>query len=153
VLSVPSLWALWFKKESYFKTKPSIMDNIYRRDPDPPLAIAEWGWRFHHLGIPTEEEIPGEAYLEQYKFAHGGFNTSPFGVEWMRFDPDSPVHELIQKVPHLAFEVDDLDRELQNHDFNVITPPGSPSGGVRVAMIEHNGAPVELIEFSANKGI
>jgi len=26
-----------------------------------------------------------------------------------------------------------------------------PSDGVRVAMIEHNGAPIELIEFENNK--
>jgi hypothetical protein len=29
----------------------------------------------------------------------------------------------------------------------VITEPNSPSDGTRVAMIEHNGAPIELIEF------
>ena len=123
-----------------------IMKN-HRSDPDPPLAIAEWGWRYHHLGIPVTGPIPGENYFPEYKFYHGGFSSSPFGIEWMRFEPDSPVHALVQKVPHLAFEVDDLDRELQKRDFHIITPPGSPSGGVRVAMIEHNGAPVELIEF------
>jgi hypothetical protein len=121
--------------------------KIHRSDNDPPLAIAEWGWRYHHLGIPVIEPVPGEKYHSEYKFYHGGFSDSPFGVEWMRFDPDSPVHELIKKVPHIAFEVDNLDLELQKNDFNVISPPGSPSAGVRTAMIEHNGAPIELIEF------
>jgi hypothetical protein len=131
--------------------KQSMMDNTTRKDADPPPAIAEWGWRFHHLGIPTKGEIPGEAYLEKYKFAHGGFPTSPFGIEWMRFDEDSPVHALIQKVPHLAFEVDDLELELTKHPFAVISPVSSPSPGVRTVMIEHNGAPVELIEFSGQE--
>jgi hypothetical protein len=54
-------------------------------------------------------------------------------------------------VPHIAFEVDDLDLELKRHDFNIITQTNSPSEGVRVAMIEHNGAPIELIEFVRKK--
>jgi hypothetical protein len=69
----------------------------------------------------------------------------------MRFEPDSPVHEIIQRIPHLAFEVDDLDAELQKHPFKVISPPGSPSGGVRTAMILDNGVPIELIEFRIPK--
>jgi hypothetical protein len=69
----------------------------------------------------------------------------------MRFDKDSPVSKLIQTVPHIAFEVRDIDYELANHDFNVISEPESNTEGIRVAMIEYNGAPIELIEFKLNK--
>ena len=118
-----------------------------RREYELPQALVEWGWKYHHLGIPTNEKMPGEKYLPQFKFYHSGFPTSPFGVEWMRFEKDSPIHPLIQKVPHLAFEVEDLDHELSTRNLKVITPPNPPAEGIRVAMIEHNGAPVELIEF------
>jgi len=74
-----------------------------------------------------------------------GFATSPCGIEWMRFDPDSPVHPLIKAVPHVAFEVDDLPTALQGKE--ILTEPNSPSEGVVVAMILDNGAPVELIQF------
>jgi hypothetical protein len=121
---------------------------IKRQDEEPPLAIAEWGWRYHHLGIPTDQSMKGERYLPQFKFYVTGFDSSPFGIEWMRFEPDSPIDGLIQRVPHLAFEVDDLDAELDRHDFNILTPPNSPGEGTRVAMIVHNGAPIELIEFN-----
>jgi hypothetical protein len=57
------------------------------------------------------------------------------------------MHELIKTLPHIAFEVDNLDLALKQYDFNVLTKPNSPGQGIRVAMIEHNGAPVELIEF------
>jgi hypothetical protein len=117
-----------------------------RRDHEPPRAIAEWGWRFHHLGVPTTEPHPGEYYLEQFKFHVSGFWTSPYGVEWMRFEPGSPVAEIIQKVPHLAFEVDDLDAAIEGKE--ILTPPNSPSENLRVAMILHNGAPVELMQFT-----
>ena len=59
------------------------------------------------------------------------------------------VHELIQTVPHIAFVVEDLDFELATRGFTILTKPNPPSEGVRVAMIEHNGVPIELIEFSS----
>jgi len=87
------------------------MENI-RKDNEMPEAIDKWGWKYHHLGVPTKEKMPNERYLPQFKFYVSGFPTSPFGVEWMRFEADSPIHPLIQSVPHLAFQVKDLDYEL-----------------------------------------
>ena len=121
--------------------------DIKRLDHEFARCIEEWGWKYHHLGVPTEEKMPDERYIPHLKFYVSGFDTSPFGIEWMRFDADSGIHPLIQKVPHLAFVVKDLDYELVNRNFNLLGEPNSPSGGVRVAMIEHNGAPIELMEF------
>ena len=118
-----------------------------RSDYELAECIEQWGWKYHHLGIPTQEKKPDEIYLSHLKFSVSGFRTSPFGVEWMRFDADCPIHPLIQTVPHLAFEVMDLNYELKRHKFNLLGKPTLPSDGVRVAMIEHNGAPIELIEF------
>ena len=126
------------------------MQNI-RLDHELAECIEHWGWKYHHLGIPTKKKMPNEVYLPNFKFYVSGFSTSPFGVEWMRFEQDSPISSLIQSVPHIAFEVTDLDYELTNRKFNLIGEPNSPSGGVRVAMIEHNGAPIELIEFGKLK--
>ena len=126
--------------------------NHIRKDHELPEATKAWGWKFHHIGIPTREKMPGETYLPQLKFFVTGFETSPFGIEWMRFEDDSAVLPLIRNVPHIAFEVTDLDAELKRGAFNVITWPNSPAEGIRVAMIEHNGAPVELIEFTGKSG-
>jgi hypothetical protein len=118
-----------------------------REDHELPESIEKWGWKYHHLGIPTSKVMPNEKYLPQFKFYVSGFNTSPFGIEWMRFEKDSPIDHLIRTVPHLAFEVEDLDFELKHRGLKVITAPNLPSEGIRVAMVEHNGAPIELIEF------
>lgn len=123
------------------------MDRI-RYDHELPEATEKWGWKYHHLGIPTMQKMPGEKYLPQYRFYVSGFDSSPYGIEWMRFEKDSPVDELIQSVPHIAFEVRNLDHELATRQFKIISGPGNPSEGARVAMIEHNGAPIELIEFN-----
>jgi len=117
-----------------------------RQEHEPPAAIAEWGWRYHHIGIPTDTPREGEIYLEKYRMHVSGFDTSPYGVEWMRFESESPVSLLVRSVPHLAFEVDDLDRALEGKEL--IDEPSSPMTGVRVAMILHDGMPVELLEFS-----
>jgi len=116
-----------------------------RRDHEPPAATGSWGWRYHHVGIPTQTPRKGEHYIEHLGLHVCGFDSSPYGVEWMRFAHDSPVSELVRRVPHVAFEVDDLDTELQGKE--ILSGPASPSEGVRAAMIVHNGAPVELIEF------
>jgi hypothetical protein len=127
-------------------------NNPYKRlDHEPPLATSSWGWRYHHTGIPTGRIMPGERYLAQFKLYVCGFDRSPFGIEWMRFESDSPIHPLIKTIPHIAFEVDDLDAELSRHDFHILTPPNAPGEGIRVAMIEHDGAPLELIEFKAKR--
>jgi hypothetical protein len=118
---------------------------------EPPVATTEWGWRYHHLGIPTDEPRPDEVFLEELAMHVSGFPTSPYGVEWMRFEPDSPISELIQRVPHLAFEVDDLDEALVGK--TLLGEPTSPMDGVRVAMILHNGMPVELMQFNRPRGI
>ncbi|MEJ2104933.1 MAG: hypothetical protein P8X47_10195, partial [Ignavibacteriaceae bacterium] len=89
---------------------------------------------------------PKEKYLKKYKFYVSGFDTSEFGIEWMRFEKDSPVSEIIQKVPHIAFEVDDLEVAVKGKQL--IGKIEAPSKGVRTAMILENGAPVEFIEFS-----
>jgi hypothetical protein len=125
--------------------------KIQRKENEQPLVTAEWGWRYHHIGVPTDKPIEGETYLPQFKLYVSGFDTSPYGIEWMRYEPESPIDELIKTVPHIAFEVDDLDFELSRHDFQIITPPNAPGEGIRVAMISHNGAPIELIEFSKER--
>lgn len=123
------------------------MKNIKRKDHEPPYVTAARGWRYHHLGIPTKEVRPGEVHLPHLKLHVSGFSTSPFGVEWMRFDDDCPFAAVVKTVPHVAFAVDDLDRELEACGLEILCPPGAPSEGVRAAMVLHDGAPIELIEF------
>jgi catechol 2,3-dioxygenase-like lactoylglutathione lyase family enzyme len=101
--------------------------------------------RYHHIGIPTREVREEETYLSQFKVFVSGYETSPFGVEWMRFEPGSPIPELVQTVAHVAFEVDDLEAALRGRE--ILIAPNSPSGGVRVAFIVADGAPVELLEI------
>ncbi|MCK9209544.1 MAG: hypothetical protein M0P61_01775 [Ignavibacteriaceae bacterium] len=120
-----------------------------RKDHEPPAVIARKGWRYHHLGIPTTIPRPNERHLKHLKVFVEGFESSPYGIEWIRFEPDCQVSELIRTVPHIAFEVDDLDTALAGQ--TLIAEINSPSDGVRVAMIIDDGAPIELLEFDKSK--
>lgn len=101
--------------------------------------------RYHHLGIPTSESRPGERYLAEFGMHVSDYETSPFRIEWMRFDEDSPVPELVQRVPHVAFVVDDLQAALAGRE--VLIAPNSPSRGILVAFVVDDGAPVELMQI------
>jgi hypothetical protein len=88
------------------KGGPGLHEYL-RQDNDPPAAIARNGWRYHHVGIPTQTPRPDEIHVPHLHIHVAGFQTSPFGVEWMRFDPDAPYPEAVKTIPHVAFEVDE----------------------------------------------
>ena len=117
-----------------------------RRPEEPPAAVARLGWRYHHLGIPHTDARPDEKYIDHLGIHVCGFETSPYGIEWIRFEAHCQVPALVKTTPHVAFAVDDLDDALRGQE--VLIAPNAPSPGVRVAFIVHNGAPVELLEFT-----
>jgi hypothetical protein len=101
--------------------------------------------RYHHVGIPTTERREGERLIKGHATFVSGYETSAYGIEWMRFEPEALVPELVRTVPHVAFEVDDLSAEIAGKE--ILIAPNSPSAGVTVAFIVENGAPVEFLQF------
>ncbi len=105
--------------------------------------------RYHHLGIPTKKPVDGEVYLEEFKLYHFRYEKSEFGIEWMRYEEECPLPEIVKTAPHIAFEVDDIYEAIKGR--KIIIEPNSPSEGNVVAFIEENGAPVELIQIRKGK--
>jgi hypothetical protein len=101
--------------------------------------------RYHHLGIPTDRPLPEADHIAAHKMYASGYEQSPYGVEWMKFEPGCRLPELVKTVPHVAFVVEDLQAEIAGKD--VLIPPNSPSAGLTVAFIVDNGAPVEFLQF------
>ena len=101
--------------------------------------------KYHHIGIPTGKPLPEEDYNAEYKMYASGYFQSPYGVEWMRFDSDCALPELVKTVPHVAFVVDDLEAAIAGKE--VLIKPNSPTEGVTVAFIVDNGAPIEFLQF------
>ena len=101
--------------------------------------------KYHHLGIPTKEKREGETYIKEFNVYVSGYDTSPYKIEWMRFEKDSPTPKLVKTIPHIAFEVDNLNEALKGKEL--LIEPNSPSRGVMVAFIIENGAPVEFLQI------
>lgn len=101
--------------------------------------------KYNHVGIPTTAKFDGEIPLPHLQVTVSDHQNNPFGIQWQRYWEDAPYPELVKTVPHVAFEVDDLAEAIR--DQKVIIAANSPSRGVLVAMIEVNGAPVELMQI------
>jgi hypothetical protein len=101
--------------------------------------------KFNHLGIPTSERFDGEIDLPHLQITVSDHQDNAFGIQWQRYWDGAPYPDLVKTVPHVAFEVEDLDEALRGE--HVIIEPNSPSPGVRVAFIEVRGAPVELLQI------
>ena len=101
--------------------------------------------KYNHIGIPTCEVRENEQYLEELDLHCTDHESNPFGIQWMRYGKRCALPNKVKTMPHVAFEVDDLEEALKGQ--KVIIEPNSPSEGVTVAFIEVDGAPVELMQF------
>jgi hypothetical protein len=106
--------------------------------------------KYHHLGIPTTKKMPGERYLEWLHVWVSGYEESNYHIEWMRYEPECRLPEIVKTIPHLAFEVDDVVEAIKGK--KIIIEPNGPSEGVLVAFIEENGAPIEFIQDKHRHG-
>jgi hypothetical protein len=101
--------------------------------------------RFHHVGVITDETQPGEIYVPATKVHVTNPGDHPYRIEYLRFEPDSPVTGPVRTQPHMAFQVDDLQAELAGAD--VLLGPFRAMEGLRVAFILQDGAVIEFMEF------
>ncbi len=100
------------------------------------------------MGIPTTEKRLDERYSSSFKmYTTKGHN--PFRIQYHRFEEGCPLHPLIQTKVHVAFKVNDLAEAIKNQQ--VIMAPYEPFTGFKVAMIEVEGAPIELIETTLSE--
>ncbi|WP_066566537.1 hypothetical protein [Snodgrassella sp. CFCC 13594] len=98
----------------------------------------------HHIGIPTQEVRNGERFSAKVGMYTSDDLSGPIPVQWHRYTPSSPLPALIKEQPHLAYKVNDLEASIIGHC--VILGPYEPIDDYLVAMIDHGGIPVELIQ-------
>jgi len=101
--------------------------------------------KYDHLGIPTNVPQEGEFYMEAFDTHITDHESNPYGIQWMRYGPNCRLPEIVKTMPHIGFEVDDLDEALKGQE--ILIQPNSPSPGVVVAFILCDGAPVELLQY------
>ncbi|MFA6408890.1 MAG: hypothetical protein WCW01_01770 [Gammaproteobacteria bacterium] len=108
-------------------------------------------YRYNHIGIPTKKKLKNEEYLPEHDMYVSGYQENEFNIEWMRYGKKSKTPEIVKKLPHVAFEVDDVYEAIKGHE--VIIEPNVPGKGYCciVAFVLINDAPVEFIQFTKRK--
>lgn len=101
---------------------------------------------FHHIGFPTTQKHEGETYLEDGKMYITDAAANPHAIEWLRYEPESPMPDILKKTAHVAYVVDDLDEALVGK--TILLEPFAPMEGLRVAFILDEGAPIEYMQMS-----
>ena len=103
--------------------------------------------QFHHVGVITDEEQPGEIYVPATKVHVTNPNDHPYRIEYLRFEPDSPVTGPVREQPHMAFQVEDLQAEIAGEQ--VLLGPFRAMEGLQVVFILKDGAVFEFMQFDA----
>jgi hypothetical protein len=102
---------------------------------------------FDHIGMTTTDKQPGEMYVEATKVWVTDPKASPQHIEYLRYEPDSPLSGPIVDLPHVAFRVDSLDEHIEGED--VILGPFNATDTLRVVFIYKDGLVWEFMEGAA----
>jgi hypothetical protein len=105
---------------------------------------------FHHAGVITDEKQPGESYVAATKVWVTDPLQHPYRIEYLRFEPDSPVSGPVRDLPHFAYRVADLDAEIAGKD--VLLGPFEAMPGLRVVFVQVDGGVLEFMEFAEEAG-
>ena len=106
-------------------------------------------YRYNHIGIPTTKKMKNEKYWPDFDIYTSGYEENEFNIEWMRYGDNLPNPDIVKRLPHVAFEVDDIFKAIKGHE--VIIEPNSPCQGLIVAFVLINDAPVELMQWMNRK--
>jgi hypothetical protein len=103
--------------------------------------------RFDHVGVVTDEPKPDESWVEATRVWVTSPRAHPYNVEWLRFEPDSPVTGPLRTQPHVAYRVDDVHEAVKGHE--VLLEPFDVGGGfLTVAFVDVGGAIVEFMQYA-----
>ncbi|WP_432663518.1 hypothetical protein R9X47_23425 [Wukongibacter baidiensis] len=99
---------------------------------------------FMHVGVPTSNEQANENYVDSLKVYVTNPDEHELKFEYLRFEKDTPLPEIMQKNPHVAYKVDSIERTAK--DAKVIVEPFDVNENTRIAFIVKDGVVFELME-------
>jgi hypothetical protein len=103
---------------------------------------------FDHIGVTVLEKpaaaifVPATRVWVTNPRAHAG------NVEWLYYEPDSPVTGPIRDLPHVAYRTQDLLGTLPKLDEVLLEPFDVGNGFVLAAFGLLRGIPVELMQYA-----
>ena len=106
--------------------------------------------KFEHIGLITNRKQAGEDFVESTRVWVTNPKEHPFHVEWLRYEPDSPVKGPVREQAHVAYSVENLQEASKG--LRVLLEPFEVGGFARVGFYEcQDGAVVELMEYLGHR--
>jgi hypothetical protein len=102
---------------------------------------------FDHIGLVTDDVKPGESWVEATRVWVTNPRQHPYHVEWLRFEPDSPVTGPLRTEPHVAYRVEDVQAAIEGLDV-LAEPFDVGDGFLTVAFVMVGGAVVEFMQYA-----
>jgi len=100
---------------------------------------------FDHVGIVTTEKKAGEIFIEPTRVWITDFSKHPYRVEWLRYEPDSPVTGPVRQGPHVAYRVPSIAEASRG--LKVLLEPFDVGFAVVAFFQTPDGAVIELMEY------
>jgi hypothetical protein len=102
---------------------------------------------FDHIGLVTDEQKAGESWVEATRVWVTSPRAHPFNIEWLRFEPDTPVTGPLRTEPHVAYRVPDVNVAIEGH-YVLAEPFDVGNGFLMVAFVLIDGAVVEFMQYT-----
>ena len=99
---------------------------------------------FNHVGMVLPEKMEGMIYVEPLKVHITDCTQSPNKIEFLYFEPDSPLPALMQQQAHIAYAVPNIEEAIK--DAKVLFGPYD-MGHMWLAFVEEEGVAIEFNEF------
>ena len=104
--------------------------------------------KFDHVGIPTTGKKTGEQFVAATRVWITDAYKHPFRVEWLRFEPDSPVTGPLRDMPHVGYRVDSVEQiKDQGKGMKVLLEPFDAGFAVAGFFQTPDGANIELVWY------
>jgi hypothetical protein len=97
-----------------------------------------------HTGIPVFEKMDDMMFIEPLKVWITDPDKSPYKIEWLYFEPDSPMAAAIQGETHVAYRVDDIEKAVEGKS---VIWPVTAFPNMKIAFVYDEGLPVEFVQM------
>lgn len=132
-----------------FQSPAGLTPRLFRGMLTPKRGEEPMKKSFHHTGVITDQPQAGELFVEATRVWVTSPEAHPYRIEYLRFEPDSPVRGPLRERCHTAFVVENLEEAIAG--ANVLLGPFDALDGLRVVFIEEDGAVVEYMQFSGGR--
>lgn len=101
---------------------------------------------YMHIGIPVLNKKPGMVYNKWGGFwVNQSVDEYDYKIEYLKFEEGTRFPEILSKLPHVAYKVDDMTPYVEKAE-RVIFGPEVLSDTVRLAFVVMDDAIIELYE-------